>query len=152
MKCWLNRFVVGTLMLSAVGCGHSGQVEVYPVHGQVKFAGKPMVGGGAIAFIPTANQSGKSAGGRIKEDGTYTLDTYSSGDGSMPGDFRVVVMQEVFREPQASPDGSAPTPAATPDVPEADRIPAIYSDHQRSPLTAKVEAKPNEINFDLQRQ
>ena len=32
-----------------------------------------------------------------------------------------------------------------------DRIPLIYADAYNSPLTAKVEAKGNEIDFDLKR-
>ena len=41
--------------------------------------------------------------------------------------------------------------AAVLTVGEADRIPAIYTDPTKSPLTAKVEAKDNVIDFDLKR-
>ena len=135
----------------ASGCGEPGQVKVYPVKRKITFDGKAMVGGGAISFVPTAGQSGKTAGGEIKSDGTYELRTYKDGDGSMTGEFRVVISQVVAKEPPKTNDGEAPA-AATSAVSEADHIPAIYSDHQNSPLTTKVEPKPaNVIDFDLQR-
>jgi hypothetical protein len=143
------------LALAAVliGCGGGDQLDVYPVHGRVTFEGKPLAGGGSIAFVPTTNQVGKTAGGTIREDGTYELSTYGEGDGSIPGEFRVVVTQFVVKEPEASPDGSAPLSGPIPTVAEADRIPAVYADHQNSPLTATVEAKDsNEIDFDLKRR
>jgi hypothetical protein len=131
------------------GCGDA--VRVFPVSGKVTFEGKPLRGGGSIAFMPLTNQAGKAAGGEIAEDGTYRLTTYKQGDGSMTGEFRVVIHQVVEREPEATPDGKR-APRPIPAVPVAERIPAIYSDAQKSPLTAKVEPKdPNEINFDLKR-
>ena len=140
------------IVFTAAGCGSSDNVTVYPVKGKVAFNGKPMVGGGSISLIPTGNQPGAAAGGEIKEDGTYELTTYQPGDGSMPGEFRVVITQVVFREPGNSEDGQAPTAAAPPPVPEADRIPEIFGNPMQSPLTMKVEAKPNEINLDLKPQ
>jgi hypothetical protein len=134
------------------GCSPSGQVKVYPVKGRVMFEGKPMVGGGGITFVPTTEQAGKAPGGTINADGTYVLGTYAQDDGSMAGDFRVVIYQETAQEPQPTPDGAPPAAAAPATVAQADRIPAIYSNDRESPLTAKVEPKPNEINFDLKRQ
>jgi len=134
----------------AAGCGSSDNVAVYPVKGKITFNGKPMVGTGAISLIPTGKQAGAAAGGEIKEDGTYELTTYKPGDGSMPGEFRVVIHQVVFQEGANTEDGAAPgSSAVPPPVPEADRIPEIFSNPTNSPLTMKVEAKPNEINLDL---
>lgn len=142
------------VVLSAtIGCSPSGQVKVYPVKGKVTFAGKPLIGGGSIALIPQTSQEGKAAGGEIKEDGTYELTTYALGDGSMPGNFRVVINQVTVKEPTPTPDGTAAPNSTIFTVPEADRIPRIYGDIENSPLTAKVEAKPlNELDFDLKRQ
>jgi hypothetical protein len=127
------------------GCG----TRVYPVKGLVSFEGKPMKGGGTIVFQPTGS-GGKAASGEIAADGTYTLTTFQPGDGAMPGDFRVVVIQTVTNEPEPSPDGKAP-PKPVVLVAEKDRIPANYGGVS-SPLTAKVEAKDmNEINLDLKR-
>jgi hypothetical protein len=135
----------------ASGCSSSGNIKVYPVKGRVMFAGKPMVGGGSISFVPKNEQAGKTAGGIIQPDGTYVLGTYSEADGSMAGDFRVIITQQTVKEPEATPDGAPPTAAATTTVAPADRIPIVYANDRESPLTAKVEPKPNEINFDLPR-
>ena len=144
------------LAATLAGCGGRGDdVEVFPVKGTVSFEGKPMVGGGSIAFIPTAGQQGKSAGGVINEDGTYSLSTYGDGDGSMTGEFRVLITQVVYEEPDFGGDSDAGggEPQAVSVVPEESRIPLTYSDPTASPLTAKVEAKElNEINFELKRQ
>lgn len=152
------QLAAAAVVVSAVGCGGGDRVEVYPVSGTVMYEGKPMVGGGSIAFVPTTPRPGKTAGGEIRADGTYELSTYSPGDGSIPGDFRVVVTQVVETEPESTPDsdgsGSAqPTPNAATVVDQADRIPQVYADHRNSPLTATVEAtSANQLNFDLKRQ
>jgi hypothetical protein len=148
----ITQFVWLSIAFSiAAGCTPSGQVKTYPVTGRIMFDGKPMVGGGAISLIPTINQPGKTAAGIIKPDGTYVLGTYKNTDGSMPGEFRVVIFQEKVKEGQARPDGSAPSAAAAITVPPADQIPNIYASDRDSPLTAKIEPQPNEINFDLKR-
>jgi hypothetical protein len=136
----------------ALGCGPSGQVKVYPVKGRVTLEGQPMVGGGAISFVPKTNQAGKAPGGIIKPDGTYVLGTYTETDGSMTGEFKVIIFQETVKEGTAAPDGSRPTAAAAVVVPPADRISQVYASDRQSPLSAMVESRPNEINFDLKRQ
>jgi hypothetical protein len=140
--------VAAAVSVACAGCG--GSSKVYPVKGTVKFEGKPMKGGGSISFQPTGGQSGKAAGGEIKEDGTYEVMTHKPGDGSMTGDFRVVILQSTDREPDPTKDGERAGKAVSV-VAAGDRIPGIYADPTRSPLTAKVEAKENVIDFDLTR-
>jgi hypothetical protein len=139
--------VVLVVILAAAGCG--GQ-SVYPVRGKVTFEGKAMKGGGSIAFMPTGGQSGKAAGGEIAEDGSYVLMTHKPGDGSMTGDFRVVITQVAEREPDATKDGEKPGKSVSV-VGKEDLIPEVYGNPNNSPLTAKVEAKDNVIDFDLKR-
>jgi hypothetical protein len=139
------------IALAATTSGCFGRIPVHPVKGTITFDGKPMKGGGSIAFVPLGDQQGKTAGGEVLADGTYQLMTHQPGDGSMAGDFRVVITQVTQKEPERTPDGKAP-PKGSLSLPEADRIPAIYADSQNSPLTAKVEAKSNEINFELKRK
>ena len=147
-----QRLCFYAIVLLAVGCSPSGQVKTYPVKGQITFDGKPMQGGGAISLIPMTDQPGKTAAGIVKPDGSYVLGTYREADGSMAGQFRVVVFQETVKEAAPSADGTAPSSAATSTVAPADRIPLIYSSDRQSPLTATIEPQPNEINFDLKRQ
>src|SRR5262245_55933554 len=153
----LVRGKTGLVLVSLAGlvisaCSPSGQVKTYPVKGVVTFEGKPMVGGGSISLIPTTNQPGKAAGGRVKADGTYVLGTYKESDGSMAGDFKVIIFQETVKEGQSAPDGSTPSVTASTSVAAADRIPIHYANDRQTPLTAKIDSKPNEINFELKRQ
>jgi hypothetical protein len=152
LRCKTQFLFFSTALLLAAGCSPSGQVKVYPVKGRITFEGKPMVGGGGISFVPKTEQVGKTAGGIIKPDGTYVLGTYAEADGSMAGDFRVLVFQETAKEPERTADGAAPAKATASEVAAADRIPLIYANDRESPLSAKVETKPNEIDFDLKRQ
>jgi hypothetical protein len=143
-------FAVALLFLAGCG-GADDNVEVFPVKGTVTFNGKPMVGGGSIAFVPTGGQKGKAAGGTINADGNYELTTYEAGDGSMVGDFRVVITQVVYEEPQNAGDSDerGGDVEAVEVVSEADRIPMIYSDAVSSPLSAKVEAREQTLDFPL---
>src|SRR6218665_4068632 len=53
------------------GCSKSDRTEVYPVSGKVLYDGKPMEGGGSIAFVPTGKGTGKAPGGIIDPQGDY---------------------------------------------------------------------------------
>jgi hypothetical protein len=144
------------LALTALGCGKSDNVTVYPVKGTVLFNGKPMLGGGSIAFIPMTSQKGKAAGGTIQPDGSFVMSTYREGDGSMPGTFRVVVTQTVYNEPENTGDVETPAPKPAPtrepiaEVNKADRIPLIYADGANSPATVTIEPKPNDVTIKLE--
>jgi hypothetical protein len=136
------------LLVFLAGCGTNN--AVYPVRGKITFEGKPLPGGGSISFVPLDNQEGKTAGGEIAADGTYQLSTYSDGDGSMPGEFRVVIYQVTQQESQNTEDGQKPGRPTT-SVSAADRIPEVYADPRKSTLRATVEPKSQEINFELKR-
>jgi hypothetical protein len=151
MSNTIYRSVAILLAAALAGCGGSN-VKVYPVKGKVSFAGKPMVGGGSISFVPTTDQKGKTAAGRIESDGTYVLGTYTATDGSMPGEFKVVINQETVKELPPTPDGTPPSAVSEASVPVKDQIPTTYGSDQTTTLTATVEPKPNEINFDLKRE
>lgn len=73
----------------------------------------------------------------------------------MPGEFRVVITQSVYNEPENTGDSDGTvkaTPAREPiaDVDKADRIPAIYSDGGNSPAKVTIEAKPNDLTINLE--
>jgi hypothetical protein len=140
------------LAIALPGCGNSGQVKVYPVKGRVMYEGKPMVGGGAISLVPVVDQPGKTAAGTIQPDGTFVLGTYTENDGSMTGEFRVVIFQETVKEGTPTADGTAPGAVSTSTVAPADRIPLIYANDRESPLQITVEPKANELVLELKRQ
>src|SRR4051812_48506293 len=104
-----GSILFSVVLLACAGCGN-GHLRVYPVAGKILLDGQPMEGGGSIAFIPIEGQEGKAAGGSIdEEDGSYKISTYAEGDGSIPGKFRVVITQTATLEPEATPDGTAPS-------------------------------------------
>ena len=143
-----NRIAILALLLACCGCGKS----TYRVQGKVTFEGQPLQGGGSISFVPMGSEPGKTAAGEIGPDGSYQLMTNRPGDGSMPGEFRVVIVQVTVKEPERSADGTAAA-KVTETVAPKDRIPAIYSDHRKSPLITTVQkVSVNEIDFDLKRQ
>jgi hypothetical protein len=144
------RVQAACCLLIAVLASGCGSEDRYPVRGQVTFEGKPMIGGGSITLVPLTDQEGRVAGGEIGPDGKYSLMTETPGDGSMPGEFRVMIYQVTEQEPATTEDGQKAAVAARV-VPMEDRIPDIYFGPD-SPLRMKVEAKSlNEINFDLKR-
>jgi hypothetical protein len=145
-----RRWAWAAALLAAAGC--DSEPKVYPVRGAVTFEGKPMRGGGSISFVPTAVRPGRTAGGEIAEDGTFELSTHKPGDGSMEGPFRVVIHQVTEVEPVKTRDGEKAAKAVRAVAPE-DRIPTVYGDQQKSPLTATVTASGGQvINFDLKRK
>src|SRR3954467_1234073 len=124
--------ILAVVVLAAVGCSPSGQGKTYPVKGHVMFEGKPMQGGGAISLIPTTDQRGKTAAGTIKPDGSYVLGTYREADGSMVGEFRVIIFQGTGKEVAAAAAATAPSAAATSTAAPADRIPVVYASDRQS--------------------
>lgn len=152
----MNRvcFFGWLVCLITLGCGGSDRVPVYPVKGYVALDGSPMKGGGAITLIPVGNQRGKGAGGIIEEDGSYSLSTYGTNDGSMAGEFHVIISQTVYDEPvnNGDSDSGGWTGEAVERVPADQRIPVIYSDPTQTPLTAKIEPRENDIDFLLMRK
>jgi len=77
-----------------LGYGGDFKKEVAPVRGTVTCNGQP-VNEGVVLFVPKvppgadAMNSGKTASGYIKPDGTYVLTTYDKGDGAMIGEHEV---------------------------------------------------------------
>ncbi|QDT28572.1 hypothetical protein [Gimesia panareensis] len=144
-----------TVTALLTGCGNGDRVTVYPTKGVVLFEGKPMVGGGAISFVPLSALKGKAAGGTIKEDGTFVMSTYEEGDGSIAGEFRVTVHQITMKEPETNPDADGKKePASTEPtqvVEKSAQIPHIYADPGKSPLTIKIEPDgPNNESLSLE--
>ncbi|EAQ77745.1 hypothetical protein DSM3645_25287 [Blastopirellula marina DSM 3645] len=70
-----------------------------PVTGKVMYQGQPVTAG-TIMFTPIGSGEmtpGKPAGGKIQEDGTFSLMSYNPGDGAKIGPCRVT-----FSPPQVS--------------------------------------------------
>jgi len=60
--------------------------------GIVTLDGKPL-GGAMVTFFPLAD-NGRSASGVSGSDGVFRLTTFTAGDGTLPGEYRVTVVKE----------------------------------------------------------
>jgi major membrane immunogen (membrane-anchored lipoprotein) len=139
--------------MAVMGCNEddSGLARRYRVTGKVTYKGEP-VSKGTIAFEPT-NPGGRVASGYI-ENGSYTLRTFTDGDGALPGDYKVsIASSDLDTSVVAKKTGGllhqgdkehqkALKEAKSP-------IPVKYAQAATSKLTAKVEASPITIDFPL---
>lgn len=91
----LHSFAFGPLALVLVvaisGCSGSTPVKV---KGKVTLDGKPLPNS-TVKFIPSA-EGGREATGVTDENGAFQLETFSSGDGALPGNYKVTVQ---YQEP-----------------------------------------------------
>jgi hypothetical protein len=134
---------------TACGCGDNLKPR-YRVSGKVTYKGQP-VAKGTISFSPL-DQAGEGAYGEVVA-GSYSLTTYTPGDGAVPGRYRVSIASADVVTPQAAFDTN---PNATPEaaVAKAQRtakhhIPVKYASPDASGLTAEVKATSNTLDFDL---
>lgn len=74
-------------LLVALGCSGSGRPV--KVNGVVTLDGKPLPNA-MVSFI-NEDEKGPPANGGTGSDGTFRLTTYSSGDGALPGTYKVTV-------------------------------------------------------------
>lgn len=75
-----------SLAISLIGCG-DGRPTRLAVSGQVLIDGKPL-SYGHVRFVP---KGARPSGGRLDEQGRFTLSCYGENDGIVPGVHRVEV-------------------------------------------------------------
>jgi hypothetical protein len=151
------RNLIGAALIGSVlalGCGQqdSNRPKTYPVTGMVTYKGQA-VEGATVAYQPTAGKKG--ATGVTDAAGRYSLTTFTSGDGAVPGQYKVKIVkvkaaEGVAAADQDSEDYVAPT-EGQPEVGKSENLlPANYADPNQSGLTATVGEDKNSIDFDLQ--
>jgi hypothetical protein len=125
--------LLGAMLVGLPAC--TGGPRTFPVKGKVMYNGKP-VPKGLIQFTPV--KGGPTATGQLNEDGTYSLGTYTPGDGASIGEYRVVIMA------MESLEGRSPHDAPLPPI-----IPDKYSSLALSDLKAEVHEGDNICDFTL---
>ena len=78
------------LLLSFAGCG-GGKYATHPVKGQVRFEDGSTPQFGQIEFYHS--DAKLNARGTIESDGSFTVGTYSDGDGAIEGNHQIVIIQ-----------------------------------------------------------
>lgn len=155
--------LAGLACLVATGCGtqQASRPKTYPVEGTVKYNGQP-VEGASVTFVPkegsTADPKPQAATAITDSSGYYSLGTFASGDGAVPGDYLVKVTK--FRQPQQQ---QQPQNADTPDSLQAflryqqgqqaagpkNELPARYENEKTSGLFFTVQPGPNRFDINL---
>jgi dipeptidyl aminopeptidase/acylaminoacyl peptidase len=125
---YLQAVEVEFLRRYLIGDGKQGAklADRFPVTGIVTFEGKP-IAEGTIEFQPVGPGSHRASG--VIRDGHYTLTTIDPNDGALPGEYKVTI--------------------TTRDGGEVRKLPARYSAPNATPLTCKISASANTIDFDL---
>ena len=85
--------------------------------------------------------SGPTASGAIQRDGSYTLTTFRSGDGAVPGSYTVVIVAIADMSGRLPEDRNPLPPPIVPDQ---------YTSVATSPLRAEVKDQENIIDFHLE--
>ncbi len=118
--------------VSLAGCGGAKGPELHPVSGKVLLKGKAAEHA-TVVFHPV--NSGPAdlpkPHGTVGPDGTFTLTTYTTGDGAPPGEYKVTVEQWL-----AGPKS---------DEPATNRLPAKFGKPTTSGLVATVGAGKTEL-------
>ncbi|HTK74206.1 MAG TPA: hypothetical protein VL371_03050 [Gemmataceae bacterium] len=155
----VRKLSIGCALAAALtvlaGCGS----RLQPAGGKILVDGNP-VKEGTVMFYPV--KQGRPATARILEDGSFTLSFERPGDGLPPGEYRVVIVADIWKEGQK-------TAAQAYDEANLKRqgiqdtstnaggilihvVPPEYNDIATTPLTQKVESsrEPQQFVYDIQ--
>jgi hypothetical protein len=135
------------LVLAGSGCGGRNAKPV-PVEGVVTFNGEP-VKGATITFLPDGD-GGVQAVGRTGSNGVFRLMTFTSGDGAIPGSYKVVITKTEPPEGAIQLDPKKPDemmknyykmmggPHNMASKPQKSAFPTTYGDAAKTPLKCRV--------------
>jgi hypothetical protein len=152
---------ISLLVLALAGCGGSGFENPVPVTGRVIFRGDP-VADAKVTFHATT-EDGRSASGKTDSSGNFSLTTFKTDDGAIPGDYAVSIskfevaggggpMSAEDPESLGADYGAMMQAAATGDIAKMGRetLPERYAKPGDSGLTRSVvKGQRNEFEFDL---
>lgn len=153
--CVTSRCVALALMgmLMLAGCG-GGEVDNRPkavrATGVVTYAQAP-VEGASVVFIPQGQTA--AAAGVTGPDGRFELQTYTAGDGAIPGEYKVTVTK--FDGVSAAAPGDDTDEARDDDSEDLPAPTSLLPEKYAVPATTDLEATvidgiENEFTFDLE--
>ena len=151
---FLRRMAAAACLLLVVAGGCSkkeGRPKVYPAGGTVTYKGTP-VEGAHVAFRGDGNV--RPATGKTDASGRFTLTTFNSGDGAVPGTHQVTVSKLPINAAPPKPviesrEEAAKRPKLPPPSVE-NLLPAKYADPANSELVYTVEVSgSNNFKIDL---
>jgi hypothetical protein len=144
----------GLALVLIVGCSDTTGLERrYSVTGTVKYKGEP-VEKGRVDFIPVEGSKGRAASGDI-EQGSYSLTTATTGDGAIPGSYKVTVTSMEVDTTKLKEEAKGGQFRHGPEIAKANAaakrlVPSKYSLPDTSGLKAEVKAESNKFDFNLE--
>jgi len=139
--------VVLTLLALALGCGESGNPDLIPVTGTVRYAGQP-VAGANVAF----RSENSMASAMTDSSGRFELTAVEQGTGAMPGKYKVIVAKIAAVETamQDMEEALNNPPSAEQAAPK-NELPAQYADFETTPLEYTVTGgQTNDFTIELE--
>ena len=125
--------------LAISGCSGSGEPRPVPVSGTVEYNGQPLTQGN-VAFVPVVATEGHAARGSIGPDGSFELTTFESGDGALPGDYKVTVFAN---------DGMRDVPGSALQAVGPSLIPERYNKAGTTDLLQTVRDTRTDVKLEL---
>ena len=148
MSSWRFGFLVlGVFILGCAQKGDPNRPKTAPVAGTVTYKGQA-VEGATVMFV-SASASGRGAVGKTDASGRFTMTTFASGDGAIPGSYRVAIYKTSVEGAPA--EGATGKAGAEPSAGTIkDHLPAKYKEASSSGLTADVgDSGVKDLKFDL---
>lgn len=155
-----NSLAFCVTLFFVCGCGgvsNSKVPKLVPATGTVKLDGQPL-GNASVRFIPQPSP-GKPGVAYVEEsaavtnsDGSFVLKGIhaEAGRGAMVGEHRVVIEKLVMKKDGSDAPQEFDLATMGDDVKQL--LPPIYSDQEKTTLTATVSPEGNAIEFDLKSQ
>jgi hypothetical protein len=152
--------LVGPALLCVAGCSDDGVGKRYPVSGTVKYKGEP-VAKARISLYPKGG--GRGAYGEV-ENGTFSsMTTQQTGDGAMPGVYKVTVDTRQIDDAKVKSDaaevakkhgmdgmGQVPQELSAKSLKNAkSTIPGKYQIPDTSDIEVTVKEQSNDLKIEL---
>ena len=140
-----SALLIASIAVVASGCKNSDEPLV-PFSGRVLVDGKPAAGA-AIAFHPADASNGTHPVAQVDVNGDFQLTTIRSGDGALPGEYRVTLTWYVSPPRKKGVEGE--------ESPVRNLIPNKYARGETTPLTTTIRPDANEpirIEISTRRQ
>ena len=105
--------------------------------------GSPLASAG-VSFVPDGE--GRTASGETDSEGNYTLTTFETGDGAIPGNYKIMVSSPRISDAELDKLKAAGTSTSQ----KSSTVPQKYGDIKTSGLTATVsESESNTVPVEL---
>jgi hypothetical protein len=139
---WRRRTVLAlAALVAAAGCNQKGPVlpATVPAKGMIQLASGQPMREGRLQLIPK-DKGGVEAFGDVKPDGSFTLTSYKTDDGAVPGRYVVSISPYNYAAPGGSPAR----------IRSDGQIPGKYLEAETSKLEVEIKKPDNDLHLRLE--